>query len=68
VGLIQNGIFVVLFAALVVVLPLLTKKRTQCSFFCPFGAFQSILMGIPLTQVGPISSMPGWGQKSIRGM
>jgi len=25
-------------------------------------------MGIPLTQVGPISSMPGWGQKSIRGM
>jgi len=42
VGLIQNGIFVVLFAGLVVVLPLLTKKRTQCSFFCPFGAFQSI--------------------------
>ncbi|HEV2400456.1 MAG TPA: 4Fe-4S binding protein [Candidatus Sulfotelmatobacter sp.] len=42
VGLIQNGIFVVLFAALVVVLPLLTKKRTQCAFFCPFGAFQSI--------------------------
>jgi hypothetical protein len=25
-------------------------------------------MGIPLTQVGPISSMPGWWQKSIRGM
>ena len=25
-------------------------------------------MGIPLTQVAPISSMPGWGQKSIRGM
>ena len=23
-------------------LPFLTKKRTQCSFFCPFGAFQSI--------------------------
>jgi ferredoxin-type protein NapH len=42
VGMIQNGIFVVLFAGLVVVLPLLTKKRTQCSFFCPFGAFQSI--------------------------
>lgn len=42
VGLIQNAIFVVLFAALVVVLPLLTKKRTQCSFLCPFGAFQSI--------------------------
>jgi|CZKL01.1.fsa_nt_gi ferredoxin-type protein NapH len=42
VGLVQNGIFVVLFAALVIVLPFLTKKRTQCSFFCPFGAFQSI--------------------------
>jgi len=42
VGMIQNGIFVILFAALVLVLPLLTKKRTQCAFFCPFGAFQSI--------------------------
>ncbi len=42
VGMIQNGIFVALFAGLVVVLPLLTKKRTQCAFFCPFGAFQSI--------------------------
>jgi ferredoxin-type protein NapH len=39
VGLIQNVIFVVLFAALVFVLPFLTKKRTQCSFLCPFGAF-----------------------------
>jgi len=42
VGMIQNGIFVVLFAGLVIALPLLTKKRTQCAFFCPFGAFQSI--------------------------
>lgn len=42
VGMVQNGIFVVLFAALVIALPLLTKKRTQCAFFCPFGAFQSI--------------------------
>ncbi|HYA61614.1 MAG TPA: 4Fe-4S binding protein [Candidatus Sulfotelmatobacter sp.] len=42
VGTIQNGIFVVLFAGLVIALPLLTKKRTQCAFFCPFGAFQSI--------------------------
>jgi hypothetical protein len=25
-------------------------------------------LGIPLTQVAPISSMPGWWQKSIRGM
>src|SRR5271157_4256431 len=42
VGLVQNGIFVVLFGALVIVLPVLTKKRTQCTFLCPFGAFQSI--------------------------
>jgi ferredoxin-type protein NapH len=39
---IQFGIFVALFLGLVVVLPYLTKKRTQCAFFCPFGAFQSI--------------------------
>jgi len=42
VGMIQNGIFIVLFAGLVIALPLLTKKRTQCAFFCPFGAFQSL--------------------------
>ncbi len=42
VGLIQNGIFVALFGGLVIALPLLTKKRTQCAFFCPFGAFQSL--------------------------
>ncbi len=42
VGLLQNAVFVVLFAGLVVVLPLLTKKRTQCACFCPFGAFQSL--------------------------
>ena len=42
VGLIQNVIFIVLFAGLVIVLPFLTKKRTQCSFLCPFGAFQSL--------------------------
>lgn len=38
----QFVVFVALFAGLVVVLPFLTKKRTQCAFFCPFGAFQSI--------------------------
>ena len=42
VGMVQNGIFVLLFAGLVIALPLLTKKRTQCACFCPFGAFQSI--------------------------
>ena len=42
VGLIQNAVFLILFAGLVIVLPFLTKKRTQCSFLCPFGAFQSL--------------------------
>lgn len=39
--LIQTIIFASLFVGLVIVLPLLTKKRTQCSFLCPMGAFQS---------------------------
>ncbi|HTY24813.1 MAG TPA: 4Fe-4S binding protein [Desulfomonilaceae bacterium] len=39
--LIQTIIFVSLFIGLVVVLPILTKRRTQCGLFCPFGAFQS---------------------------
>lgn len=40
--LIQAVIFVSLFAGFVVVLPILTKRRTQCSLFCPMGAFQSL--------------------------
>lgn len=51
VGIIQNGIFITLFLALVIVLPLLTKKRTQCSFLCPFGAFQSIFNKISVFDV-----------------
>jgi len=39
--LMQADIMVALFAGLVVVLPILTRKRTQCGLFCPFGAFQS---------------------------
>jgi len=40
--LLQAVIFFSLFLGLVVILPLLTKKRTQCAFFCPFGAFQNL--------------------------
>jgi polyferredoxin len=40
-NLIQAVIFVSLFLGLVVVLPFLTKRRTQCGLFCPMGAFQS---------------------------
>jgi ferredoxin-type protein NapH len=39
--LIQAIIFISLFIALVMVLPALTKRRIQCSLFCPMGAFQS---------------------------
>ncbi|NLH17471.1 MAG: 4Fe-4S binding protein [Phycisphaerae bacterium] len=39
--LIQTVIFVALFVGLVIILPILTGKRTQCGLFCPMGAFQS---------------------------
>jgi polyferredoxin len=38
---VQTVLFVLAFVALVVVLPLLTKKRIQCALFCPLGALQS---------------------------
>ena len=38
---IQTILFLAIFLGLVIVLPILTKKRTQCTFFCPFGAFMS---------------------------
>lgn len=41
-GLIEGVIFIGLFLALVVVMPILTKRRTQCSSLCPFGAFASL--------------------------
>ena len=48
---IQAVIFVLLFLALVIVLPFLTKKRTQCAFFCPFGAFQSLFNKIHIFEI-----------------
>jgi Fe-S-cluster-containing hydrogenase component 2 len=36
----QAAIFLSLFLGLVVVLPVLSRKRTQCGLFCPMGAFQ----------------------------
>lgn len=40
--LVQTVIFIALFLALVVVLPILTRRRIQCGLFCPFAAFQSL--------------------------
>lgn len=42
VRLVQTIIFLSLFIGLVIVLPILTKRRTQCSFLCPFAAFQPL--------------------------
>ncbi|MDP4221783.1 MAG: 4Fe-4S binding protein [Bacteroidota bacterium] len=38
----KAGVFISLFAGLVVVLPVMTKKRIQCSFLCPLGAINSV--------------------------
>jgi len=48
---VQMVIFISLFVGLVVALPFLTKKRTQCAFFCPFGAFQSLFNKINLFEI-----------------
>jgi ferredoxin-type protein NapH len=39
---VKAGIFISLFAGLVVVLPVTTRKRTQCSYLCPLGAINSV--------------------------
>jgi ferredoxin-type protein NapH len=44
----QTFIFVSLWAVLVVFLPLISKKRTQCGLFCPMGAFLSCTSRINL--------------------
>jgi polyferredoxin len=38
----KAGIFISLFGGLVVVLPILTKKRMQCSYLCPLGAINTL--------------------------
>jgi polyferredoxin len=38
----KAGIFLSLFAGLVVVLPVMSRKRTQCSFLCPLGAVNTL--------------------------
>lgn len=40
---IQAIIFITLGMGLLFILPILTKKRTQCGLFCPLGAFQSVV-------------------------
>jgi polyferredoxin len=38
----KAGIFLSLFGGLVIALPVMTRKRTQCSFLCPLGAINSM--------------------------
>jgi ferredoxin-type protein NapH len=38
----KAGVFLSLFVGLVVVMPVMTRKRTQCSFLCPLGAVSSL--------------------------
>ncbi len=39
---VKAGVFISLFGGLVVVLPVMTRKRTQCSFLCPHGAVNTL--------------------------
>jgi ferredoxin-type protein NapH len=47
----QAVIFLSLFFGLVVVLPSLSRKRTQCGLFCPMGAFQGFFNKTNLFEV-----------------
>ena len=50
-SLIATIMFVGLFIGLVIILPILTKKRTQCSALCPFGAFASLTDRFSIFQI-----------------
>lgn len=47
----QTFLFVGLWVLLVAVVPLLSKKRSQCGLFCPMGAFLSLTSRINLFDV-----------------
>jgi len=50
-GLIGGVMFIGLFLALVVVLPILSKRRVQCCTLCPFGAFASLTDKVSVFQI-----------------
>ncbi len=50
-SLVAAVLFIGLFLFLVVAMPILTGKRTQCSSLCPFGSFQSLLSPLSLFSV-----------------
>lgn len=50
-SLIEGVMFIGIFVILVVILPILTKKRTQCGALCPFGAMASLTDRISMYKV-----------------
>lgn len=50
-GTIAIAVSIFLFVSLVIVLPLLTRKRFQCSTYCPLGALHSLVHGLSLFKV-----------------
>jgi polyferredoxin len=48
---IMTILFILLFFGLVLILPVLTRKRFQCTSFCPMGALQSLLNPISLYRI-----------------
>ena len=50
-SLIATFVFMSVFIIFIVILPILTKKRTQCSLLCPFGAMQSLLDPVSIYKV-----------------
>jgi ferredoxin-type protein NapH len=49
--LMKTIVFVSLFAGLVVILPILTRKRIQCATFCPMGALCSLTNKVNVFEV-----------------
>ncbi len=63
---VQTAVFIILFAGLVIVLPLLSKKRSQCISLCPFGAMQSIADKINVFEIRIIKDKCTNCRKCIR--
>ncbi|MBP7462093.1 MAG: 4Fe-4S binding protein [Candidatus Delongbacteria bacterium] len=47
----QTILFVSLFLGLVIIMPILTKRRTQCTFLCPMSTFQSLFNKINIFDI-----------------
>lgn len=50
-SLIAGVVFIGLFLILVVILPILSKRRVQCNTLCPFGALASLTDGLSLFKI-----------------